>query len=93
MYVKNYLRRMLDFLVETLECLLALRDSFSIFPNYIIYMCIYVYIHTHHIHTHTHQKFINVLTPVKLKLFKDYLKEQLLPHIDFTKWINFVDKL
>lgn len=88
MYVKNYVRRMFNFLVETLEYLLTLKDSFHIFPNYI-----YTYTHTHHTHTHTHQKFIYVLTPVKLKLFKDYLKEQLPPHIDFTKWINFADKL
>lgn len=37
--------------------------------------------------------FIYVLTPVKLKLFEDYLTEQLPLHIDFTKLINFIDKL
>lgn len=87
MYVKNYVRRRFNFLVETLECLLTLKDSFSIFPN-----ILYIYIHTQP-HTHTHQKFIYVLTPVKFKFLKDYLKEQFPPYIDFTKWIKFVDKL
>lgn len=49
--LKNYVRRMFNFLVETLECLLTLKDSFSIFPNYI-------YTYTPHSHTYTPKIYI-----------------------------------